>query len=123
MDSLPFISVLIVSYNEENYIAKCLNSLIEQTYPKKKYEIIIIDSGSTDNTLSIAKKIVNDYKRTLIRDDEKNNLEFKFLNNPHKRLASGWNLGIKKSKGLYVVRIDGHAYADNDFLLESIKIP
>lgn len=121
MEYLPFVSALIVAYNEEKHIGACLKSLLEQNYPKSNYEIIIIDGGSTDKTLSIAKKLVNEYKTTAPNSNSVNELQVSFLNNPKKILASGWNLGIKESKGEYVVRIDAHAYAHNDFLLESVK--
>ena len=47
----PFVSIVISAKNEEKYIKKLLNSLIEQSYPEEKYEIIIANDKSTDNTL------------------------------------------------------------------------
>ena len=52
----PLISVVIPAYNEEKYIDKCLESLKNQTFPKEKFEIIVVDNGSTDKTVKIAKK-------------------------------------------------------------------
>ena len=49
------ISIIIPTYNSENYIFKCLASIKKQKYNKKK-EILIIDGGSKDNTIKIAKK-------------------------------------------------------------------
>lgn len=49
------ISVIIPVYNVENYIEKCLNSIVNQTY--NNLEIIIIDDGSTDNSIAIAEKL------------------------------------------------------------------
>lgn len=50
---LPLISFGIPTYNEEEYIERCLESIFSQDYPKDKIEVIIIDDGSTDRTLGI----------------------------------------------------------------------
>lgn len=49
-----FISVIIPAHNEEEYISKCLESLVFQDYPKQSYEIIVVDNNSIDKTLEIA---------------------------------------------------------------------
>lgn len=54
--SYPFVSVVIPAYNEEKFISKTLESLENQNYPKNRYEIIVVDNGSTDNTRQIAKQ-------------------------------------------------------------------
>lgn len=53
---LPFISIVIPAYNEEKFLSKCLDALTNQTYPKVRYQIIVVDNNSTDNTAAIAKK-------------------------------------------------------------------
>ena len=50
------ISIIIPTYNEEKNIENCLNSLLNQTLPRKEYEIIVVDGQSKDKTVSIAKK-------------------------------------------------------------------
>lgn len=50
----PKISVVIPAYNEENYIARCLRSVVEQSLPPDQVEIILVDNNSTDNTVKIA---------------------------------------------------------------------
>ena len=57
----PFVSALLVTRNEKDYIRSSLMSLIEQTYPKDKYEIIVIDGGSTDGTLDVIKELQDTY--------------------------------------------------------------
>ncbi len=49
----PTVTVIIAARNEDKSILRCLHSLVNQTYPSNKYEIIIVDDGSTDNTSSI----------------------------------------------------------------------
>lgn len=50
------ISIVIPVYNEEKLIAECLDALINQDYPKKDYEIVVVNDGSTDNTLGVLKR-------------------------------------------------------------------
>lgn len=52
----PLISVVIPAYNEEKYLSSCLESLERQTFPKQKYEVIVVDNNSGDKTAEIAKK-------------------------------------------------------------------
>ena len=51
------LSIIILAYNYEKYIKECIDSCVFQKDPKLKYEIIIIDDGSTDNTKEILSKI------------------------------------------------------------------
>ena len=111
MSELPFVSSLIVVRNEKNYIEKAILSLICQDYPKDKYEIIIVDGISTDGSMDIVKKIINDNTDVSIR----------VLNNEKKILATGWNIGIKASKGDFVIRIDAHAEVDRHFFKKNIE--
>ncbi|MCS7096412.1 MAG: glycosyltransferase [Nitrososphaerota archaeon] len=55
-ETLPKISIIIATLNNERTIGECLRSLFEQDYPTDKMEIIIVDGGSEDDTLKIAKK-------------------------------------------------------------------
>ena len=116
MDKFPYISTMVVVRNEENYIEKCISSLLEQDYPKNRYEIILIDGESTDNTVKILKETCKAYEKRYGSAPE-----YSVLNNPKRILASGWNIGIKQARGEYVVRIDAHAYVEPDFLRLNLK--
>ena len=59
MKRQPFFSVILATKNEENNIARCLDSLLKQTYPREYFEIILVDNNSTDKT--------RDFARTKIR--------------------------------------------------------
>lgn len=86
----PFVSALLVTRNEQAYIKQALMSLINQTYPKDSYEIIIIDGESTDKTLEIVQQIIKQYKT--------DSFDIRVIKNPKHILASGWNLGIKNAR-------------------------
>ncbi len=113
MTEWPFISALLVTRNEHVFIEKALLSLIKQTYPKDKYEIIIIDGESTDGTLDIVNNLIHEYKT--------DKFDIRIVNNPKHILASGWNIGIHEAKGEYVVRIDAHAEALPDFIEKNVE--
>lgn len=102
---LPKISVVVVTYNSENYITECLNSILASDYPSM--EIIVVDNASKDNTLKQLE--IFNQKLTLIRS--KKNLGF----------AGGNNLGIKKSKGEILVLINPDAYVTKNSFKELIK--
>jgi cellulose synthase/poly-beta-1,6-N-acetylglucosamine synthase-like glycosyltransferase len=60
---MPFISIIIAARNEEKNIGRCIQSLVHQTYPANKFEIIITDDHSTDSTVSI----INSFQKENIR--------------------------------------------------------
>ena len=54
LNHLPTISIIVPLYNEEQFIGKCLESLVECEYPSNKKEIIVVDNGSCDSSFEIA---------------------------------------------------------------------
>lgn len=88
-------------------------SLINQTYPKERYEIVVIDGGSTDGTLDVIKELQDTYNS--------DSFSIRVVSNPKKILATGWNIGIQSARGEYVVRIDAHATADSNFIEKSVE--
>ena len=64
---LPEITVVIPAYNEEAYLPSCLEALKEQTYPKDKYSILVVDNNSTDKTAEIAQqfgaKVIHEHQQ------------------------------------------------------------
>lgn len=110
---LPFVSALLVTRNEKDYINISLESLLNQTYPKSSYEIIVIDGYSDDGTIEIIKDLQEECK--------KESFSLRILSNDKQILASGWNIGIREAKGNYVVRIDAHSTAAPDFIQKSVE--
>src|SRR3989338_2176024 len=64
---LPSVSVIIPAYNEEETIEKTLKSVLKSDYPD--FEVIIIDDGSSDNTLKIARKFENEKVRVFHKEN------------------------------------------------------
>lgn len=98
---MPKISVIIPVYNVEKYLPRCLDSLINQTL--KDIEIICINDGSTDNSLSILKK----YKNTDSR--------IKIISQKNVGVSQARNNGIKISKGEYIGFCDPDDWVSLDF--------
>lgn len=86
---IPKVSVIIPCYNSENYIKKCLESVLYQSY--KNIEIICIDDGSTDDTIEILKK----YSERV-----------KIIEQSHRGIVAAKKNGIKNAKGKYVLFLD-----------------
>ena len=103
-----FVSLIIPTKNEEEYLTRFLNSLVKQTYPKDKFEVLIFDGLSTDRTL----EIVNKYK---------NKLNIRVFKNKKIRQVFAFNEGIKKAKGDYVFIIGAHTSLDKDFIKNSVR--
>lgn len=112
----PFVTAMIVVRNEERYIGAAVTSFLEQNYPKESFELLIIDGNSEDGTVQSAKHAVEIYEK------EHGTVQVRYLKNPKRLLASGWNIGIKAAKGEYVVRIDAHAQADPDLIRRCVQI-
>lgn len=91
------VSVIIPVYNEEKAIVSCLDSLLSQT--KKADEIIIVDDGSTDQTVSLVKKF-----------------PVKLLTQSHQGPGAARNLGAKQAIAEILVFVDADMTFDRDFL-------
>ncbi|NBY56865.1 MAG: glycosyltransferase, partial [Actinobacteria bacterium] len=67
MSGSTLISVIVAAHNEERYIGRCLRSLLAQTFPRAKFDIIVVDDGSTDRTSAVLKTFGDDVK--VLRND------------------------------------------------------
>ena len=90
------ISVIVPVYNREGLVSRCIRSLLNQTINKKEFEIIVIDDCSTDNTFNVLKSFGKKIKY--------------FKNQNNMGLPYSLNVGIKKSRGRFIVRVDSDDY-------------
>ena len=93
------LSVIIPMYNVQNYVKECLDSLVNQTF--KDMEIIVVDDGSTDDSV----KIVSEYEK-----------KYPFVKMVHKAnggLSDARNFGLQYAKGKYLAFIDSDDYVDH----------
>lgn len=102
MTKLPFVSILIVNYNGRHLLDECLSSVFSLAYPKKLYEVIIVDNNSSDDSIPFILKHFP--KVQTIKSDE--NLGF----------TGGNILGLTKAKGEYIVLLNSDVRVDKDWL-------
>jgi glycosyltransferase involved in cell wall biosynthesis len=100
LDSAPLVSVVVCAYNAERYLEACLRSLRGLLYPR--YEVIVVDDGSTDAT------------RELARAHEREGVRLVELD--HVGLSAARNAGARTAQGDWVAYIDADAEAHPDWL-------
>ena len=98
--NVPLISIIVPVYNVENYLARCIESLVAQTYPN--LEILLINDGSTDGSWKICQEYGNTH--TNIKIFSKNN----------GGLSSTRNFGLNKATGEYIGFIDSDDWTEPD---------
>ena len=92
------VAIVIPALNEEKFIARCLDSVINQSFPFEKMDVMVVDGGSVDKT----QEIVNGYH------EKYGNI--RLINNPRKIQSIAFNIGVKESPAPYIVRLDAHAF-------------
>lgn len=103
------LSVIVPIYNEEKYIAKCLDSILEQDYPKEDMELLLCDGMSKDRT------------REIIAEYQKKHSWIQLLDNPDRIAPCAMNVGIKAAKGDVIMRLDAHASYENNYFSSLVK--
>ena len=103
MDFKALVSVIIPAYNAENTINKCIDSIICQSYTP--IEIIVVNDGSTDSTLSV----LQDYSN------------LKIINKKNGGASSARNVGIEAANGKYIMFIDSDDWVEPDFVAAHIN--
>ena len=107
----PFVSVIMPVYNEQAFIGRSLESLIEQTYPPELMEIIIADGMSTDKTREIIETI-----------GEQTAIPITVVDNPARIAPTGLNRAIAATAGEIIIRVDGHCEIEPDYVANCVKL-
>ncbi len=110
MAEMPIVSVIVTVYNIKNYIDRCINSLLAQTYTS--VEIIIVDDGSTDGSSELCDRLAEKDERIRV------------IHQPNGGLSNARNTGIDNATGQYIMFIDGDdvVYSDMcDLLLTGLQ--
>lgn len=104
----PKVSFIIPAYNIEDYIGKCLDSILAQTY--QDYEIIVINDGSSDNTPELLEEYADKDERIHV------------LHKMNKGVSAARNDGIKRARGKYILFWDGDDFAEKETCEELVNI-
>jgi len=102
------ISIIIPVYNVQEYLEKCLLSVMKQKY--KNFEVIIIDDGSSDNSQSIYRKFLNIDSRIIVRRQK------------NQGISDARNAGIKASTGDYIFFLDADDWIEPDYINNCVKV-
>lgn len=99
----PFVSIVIPTLNEEKNLERLLKSLRELKYPKKKYEVVIVDGGSRDRTIEIAKEG-----------------RARVFFNKKKLRGAGCQIGVNKAKGEFIAFTDADCVVPGEWLVKLV---
>lgn len=88
---MPLVSIIVPVYNVENYIARCLDSIISQTY--RNIEVVLVDDGTKDNSIGIVERYLSDCR-------------IKIVHRENGGLSAARNLGLDCATGEFVCFID-----------------
>jgi len=109
-ENLPFVSIIIAARNEEKNIGDCIQSIVDQSFPANKFEIIITDDHSTDNTVSVIQSFKKENIRVIHLADF---LENKILNSYKKKSIE---TALKFAQGTLIVTTDADCIAPKKWL-------
>lgn len=96
------ISIIIPVYNAESYLRNCLDSVLRQGLAENEYEVVLVDDGSTDNSLEICEEYSKNYS------------QIRFISQENAGVAVARNRGIDEAKGEFIAFLDA-----DDYLLDN----
>ena len=96
------ISVVMLTYNREQYISRAIESVLKQTFPA--FEFIIVDNGSSDRSLSIA------------REYERQDQRISVVSIPKSSISAERNQGVRRSRGQFITFLDDDDWMEPDML-------
>ena len=102
-------SFIVPVRNEEEYIRACLQSLVNQSWPVKDLEIIVVDGRSSDRT------------RKIIEEIRWQHPQLRCLDNPAGIVPTAMNIGIRAARGDVIIRADGHTVYPRDYAANCLK--
>lgn len=106
--SLPIVSVIIPVYNAEPFLKETLDSVLASTY--HALEVIIIDDGSTDNSLEIAQEYADNYKNVF------------FYKQKNRGVSAARNNGISRSNGIFILPVDADDLISKEFIADAVNV-
>ncbi len=103
---IPRLSVVLPVLDEARFLPGTLDRLLDQSLDPVRYELLVVDGGSTDGT------------REIVRRYEASHSQVRLLDNPARRSSAGRNVGWRAARGEFVLFVDGHVYLPGRDLLQ-----
>jgi glycosyltransferase involved in cell wall biosynthesis len=103
---LPFVSIVIPMRNEAGHVARCIDAILAQDYPANRFEVIVVDGGSDDQSL----EVLRGYEGRV-----------RVLHNPARIVPTAMNIGIRAARGQIVARIDAHTVIEPDYIRNGVE--
>lgn len=103
-EGLPLVSVIMPVRNESDFIGRSVGCVLGQDYPKDRYEILVADGRSTDDTRDIVSSLM------------KGSSGLRLIDNPEEIVATGFNAALREARGEVIVRVDGHTEIEVDYV-------
>ena len=107
----PFVSVIMPVRNEGRYIAACVRSLLQCSYPRHRWEIIIVDGMSEDNTCA-----------EIARVQAASPVPIMLLENPRRVTPFALNVALAQAQGSIIIRVDAHAVYGEDYVTRCVEV-
>lgn len=104
------VSVTIATYNAQEWVEECLNSIFSQTYPQELIEIVVVDDGSTDKTKEILQGLADGHRNLRIIFQER------------KRTAGAHTTGLKNCQGKYIFVLSHDCYAEPNWIEAVVEV-
>lgn len=104
------VAVVIPTLNEEKFIARCLESVISQTFPFAGMDVMVVDGGSKDRTREILSQYSGKYSN------------IRLIDNPGRIQSVAFNIGVKVSIAPYIVRLDAHATYNDVYIEKCLEV-
>jgi len=114
---LDTVSIVIPNYNQGHLICDAIRSAIDQDYPKDKYDIIIVDDGSTDDSVKIITDYIQKRQTYEVEDNDYSDPPIKLIAKTNGGTASARNAGIKESVNDIIAFLD----SDDLYLKDKLK--
>jgi GT2 family glycosyltransferase len=106
-EALPLVSIVILNYNGRKFVDNCFSSLAKLSYPKDRYEVIVVDNDSSDGSVEYIQRRFGWVKIVRL--------------NKNYGFAGGNNIGINYANGDYVVFLNNDVIVDQNWLIELVK--
>jgi len=107
----PFITVIVITRNRAEVLSDCLSSILEQDYTKDRYEVVVVDDGSTDHTSLVVNSLQTKAALPVIR----------YLPQPHRGTGAARNTGVKNARGEIVIFLDDDELVTSDHMTRVVR--